>query len=103
MQGIQNYVTILNAATATGAGSGYDLGVPYRTFTFHKRIAGTFTALVVSFEGSLNGTNWFQIGTDNTTTAAATFAVDKPVRLVRANVTTFTDGTSVSVDMLPAI
>jgi hypothetical protein len=60
-----------------------------------------FSALVVNYEGSLDGTNWFQIGTDNTLTAGVTFVVDKPVRHVRANVATFTDGTNVSVDVLP--
>ena len=93
-------VTILNAATGTGAGAGYDCAIPYRTFTFHKSVTGTFAALVVAYEGSLDGTSWLQLGTDNTTTAAATFVVDKPVRRVRANVTTFTDGTTVTVKVL---
>jgi hypothetical protein len=93
---------ILNAAVVTGAGTTLNLYDSYSTFTFNKTIAGVFSALVVNYEGSLDGTNWFQIGTDNAVTAGATFVVDKPVRYVRANVATFTGGTSVTVDVLPA-
>lgn len=99
---IKDRVNLLNAATGTGASPGYDLGIPHHTFTFNKTISGVFGALVVNYEGSLDGINWFQLASDNATTAAASFAVDKPVRYVRANVATFTGGTSVSVDMLPA-
>lgn len=99
---IKDRVTLLNAATGTGAGTGYGLSIPHHTFTFSKTISGAFGALVVNYEGSLDNVTWFQIGTDATTAAGATFAVDKPVLFVRANVATFTGGTSVSVDMLPA-
>lgn len=98
-------INLLNAATGTGAGpagSGYDLGLPCHIFTFNKTISGGFAALVVNYEGSMDGTNWYQIGTDNTTTAAPTFVVDKPCRYIRANVATFTGGTSVTVDAMPA-
>lgn len=93
---------LLNAATGTGAGAALNLYDTHHIFTFYKRVTGVFTALALSYEGSLDGTNWFQLGTDNTTGAGVTFVVDKPVRYVRANVTTFTDGTNVSVDVLPA-
>lgn len=91
---------LLNAVTATGAGPTFDLIRPHRNFTFEKLITGVFSALVVNYEGSLNGLTWFQIGTDNAITAAPTFAVDKPCRYVRANVATFTGGTNVSVNCL---
>jgi hypothetical protein len=91
---------LLNAAVATGASPAFDLVRPHRTFTFEKNIAGVFTVLVVNYEGSMNGTTWYQIGTDNAITAAVSFAVDKPCRYVRANVTTFTGGTSVTVGVL---
>lgn len=92
---------LLNAATGTGAGSAFNMWKVHRTFTFYKRISGVFAALVISYEGSLDGINWFVLGTDSTTTAGATFVVDKPCRYARANVTTFTGGTNVSVDMIP--
>lgn len=98
---INDVSTILNAVAVTGAGPTFVMYETYGTFTFYKRISGAFAALVVNYEGSLDSANWFQIGTDNTTAAGATFVVDKPCRYVRANVATFTGGTSVSVDVLP--
>lgn len=91
---------LLNAAVATGASQTFDLVRPHRIFTFEKNVAGVFTVLVVNYEGSMNGVTWYQIGTDNTLVAAATFAIDKPCRYVRANVATFTGGTSVTVGVL---
>jgi hypothetical protein len=99
---IKDRVNILNNATGAGAGQGYGLSVPHHTFTFSKTVTGTFSVLVVNYEGSLDNVTWFQLGTDNTLVAGATFTVDKPVLWVRANVATFTGGTTVSVDMLPA-
>jgi hypothetical protein len=89
---------LLNAATATGPGPTTVLDKIYRTFAFNKRVTGGFAALVVNYEGSIDGTNWYQLGTDNAVTAAPTFTVDKPAAYVRANVATFTGGTNVSVD-----
>lgn len=91
---------LLSAAVATGAGPTFDLVRPHRTLTFEKTIVGVFGALVVNYEGSMNGATWYQIATDNAVTAAPTFAVDKPCRYVRANVATFTGGTSVTVGVL---
>ncbi len=101
MSAMNDPSTILKNATGTGAGSALILYGTYGTFTFYKRITGVFSALVVNYEGSLDGTNWFQLGTDNTLTAGATFVTDKPCKFVRANVGTFTGGTDVSVDVLP--
>lgn len=90
---------LLNIVTGTGAGASFGLDRVYRNFTFNKLITGVFTVLVISYEGSIDGVNWFQIGTDNTLTAAPTFVVDRPCLYVRANCTTFTGGTNVSVDV----
>jgi len=67
-----------------------------------KTIAGVFSALVVALEGSIDGTNWFVLGTDSTTAAGVTIVTDKPVLYLRGNVTTFTGGTSVSADVIVA-
>lgn len=95
--------TIMNAQTVVGppAQPFYLGGMSYSAFTFYKRVVGVFTALVVNYEGSLDGVNWFQIGTDNTVANGATFVVDRPVIYIRANIGTFTGGTNVSVDVLP--
>lgn len=98
---INERTTLLNAVTNTVTGTGTDLYKAYSVFTFNKTIVGVFAALVVNYEGSFDGVNWFALGTDNTLTPLATFVVDKPCRWVRAVVATFTGGTSVSVDVLP--
>jgi hypothetical protein len=91
----------VGSATIFPGGVGFNLNRPHRSFTFQKTITGVFSALVVNFEGSVDGINWFQLGTDATTAAGATVCVDKPCRYVRANVTTFTGGTGVAVSVLP--
>lgn len=92
---------ILNGVSGVGPGGTLNLYGIYRTFTFMKRIAGTFTALTVNYEGSLDGWAWFQLGSDATLNAGPTFVVDRPCAFIRANVATFTGGTSVSVDVAP--
>lgn len=92
--------TLLNAVTGTGTGPVFSFDKPYRSFSFNKRITGVFSALVIAFEGSIDGLNWFQVGTDNAVTAAPTFVADKPVMYLRGNCTTFTGGTNTTVDFL---
>lgn len=91
---------LLNAVTGTGPSAAFALDKVYRNFTFNKRITGVFSALVVNYEGSIDGTNWYQIGTDNAVTAAPSFIVDRPCLYVRANCATFTGGTNLSVDVV---
>ena len=83
-----------NANLTTGVGTAFALDKVYRNFSFNKRVGGTgaFSALVVNYEGSIDGTNWFLLGTDNTLTSAPTFVVDKPTLHVRANIATATVG-----------
>lgn len=101
MAGFGQRSTLLNAVGVTGPGNSSSMGEAYSTFTFMKTVTGVFTVLVVNYEGSLDGVNWFQLGTDNTLVAGPTFVVDKPCLFVRGNVATFTGGTSVSVDFVP--
>lgn len=91
---------LLNGVGVTGASFGLAMVAGYsqfwlpRLFSFVTLIAGgTMTALTVNFEGSNDGTNWFNIGSNNSTSNAMTFVVDKPVRYVRANIATFTANT----------
>jgi hypothetical protein len=100
MASMNDRTSLLKAATTAAPGPTVPLFTVQKTFTFSKTVVGPFTVLVVNYEGSLDGTTWFQLGTDNTLVAGATFAVDKPCLFVRANVGTFTGGTSVSVDMV---
>lgn len=91
--------TLQNAATGTGLGTVFSFDRLYRNFTFNKRVTGVFTTLVINYEGSIDGVNWYPLASDNTLTAAPTFVVDKPSLHVRANITTFASGTSVTVDV----
>jgi hypothetical protein len=97
---VHRYAVLQNAATGTGTGTPLFLDRVYRTYTLNKRVTGGFAALVVNYEGTIDGINWFQIGTDNAVTAAPTFIADRPCLGIRANVATFTGGTNVSVDVL---
>lgn len=96
---LMNAAGTSNLHTAIAAGAAYDLRQVCKTFAFMKLITGVFSALTVAYEGSLDGVNWYQLGSDNTTAAGVTFVVDKPARYVRANVTAFTGGTNTSVLM----
>lgn len=96
---LMNAAGTSNLLTAIAAGAGYDLRVMCRVFTFMKKTVqgGGFSALSITYEGSLDGINWYTLGTDATTVDGVTFVVDKPARYVRANVTAFTGGTSATV------
>ena len=104
--------TLLNAATATGAGAAQ------RTFsipTHHTVVASmggsvVATAVTVALEGSLIGgsTNkdWFTLASHVFTAAeitaeAAMFHIaDKPTKFVRANLETLSGGTAPTVTVL---
>lgn len=99
MAPINDKTRLLNAGTAVAVAATVPLYTVQKTFTFMKTIVGVFGTLVVAYEGSLDGINWFQLGSDNTLVAGATFVADKPCLYVRANVTGFAGGTNVTVDM----
>lgn len=95
----------LVAAAATGAGASIDLSVAKRTFGLQVILGGSVaaTGVVVKLEGSADGgTTWATLATWDITaplaSGAMVFAVDKPVSLVRANLTTLTGGTAPTVD-----
>ena len=90
---------LLNAVAGGNTGSGNALGIVargnfglYSHYTWQVLVGGTgsLSALTLNLEGSLDGTNWFQL--DQTTNAAgeARHVTGKPVRYVRANVITST-------------
>lgn len=59
------------------------------------------TGCVVTLQGTLDGTNYFTLATWDVTaplaSGAIVFAVDKPVRKIRANCTTLSGGTAPTV------
>lgn len=94
--------TALAAVTANGSSTAIDLVTPYRTHTLQTVVTGAPTSLSVTLEGSLNGTNWVVLATSTSTTGDAQFAVDKPVRYVRATLSALTGGTAPTVTALIA-
>lgn len=95
---------ILNAATATGAGTASDMGCAMSVFTAQYIVTGAPSAVAAKLEGSLDGTNWFDLtGLNVTAAGAVTNSADAgvhfAVRYVRANVTTLTGGTAPTVSV----
>lgn len=85
----------LAAVTGTGAGSTIEYGQSLKDFGVQLVIAGgTLSALSVTLQGSLDGTNWFTLGSAITTTTSSYTAITgNPVCFVRLNVGTFTVNT----------
>ena len=84
---------LLSAVTATGAGAAVALNGACRSATMQVSFTGgTFTALSVKLQGSVDGgDNWFDLATASTTvTGEVQFSVDKPFSAVRANLVTYT-------------
>ena len=96
----------LNAATATGAGTAFDLGVGHAKFGFQAKHTGGPTSVIVDLEGSVNGNDWFSLGTWDSASQRngdIVFVVDKPVVHVRGNLTTLTGGSSPTVSAWLAV
>ena len=87
-------VITLGARSATGATN--SVRTNSRAFLLQTQVATIGTSVVVRLEGSLDGTNYFSIGSDATYTANGFYAVtflEQPVRFVRANLVTINTGT----------
>lgn len=86
----------LNAATATGAGAAMDYFYGRAKFGVNVQTTGTPTSFNINIEGCIGDPavagNWFTL--QAITTAGYTAIVDKPVRAIRANLTTITGGTA---------
>ena len=100
--------TLLNAATATGAGSTQRVFAIPTAHTVVATMGGTVvaTAVTVDLEGSLDDTTWFVLSShafdagEITASAAMFHVADKPVKYVRANLNTLTGGTDPTVTVL---
>lgn len=95
--------TLLDAVTATGAGSAFAPRGAKRTFQAYGATtngAGTATILI---QGSLDGENWLTIATITLTLSTVDandgFASDAPWAYVRGNVSVLT-GTGAAVTLL---
>jgi hypothetical protein len=93
-------MTSLNAVTATGNGTAFNLGTCHKDFGFQITTTGAPTAIAVQIQGSLDGANWSNIG--NSQSAAGLYAVSPsaPCTWVRAQLNTLTGGTTPTVTVL---
>jgi len=97
----------LNAATTTGPGASVDLVTPRRSVRMVTTVTGSPSAVVVNFEGSLDGTTWTVLGTTTGNAVSnmlpggpytdTVTSVGPDVRYIRANMVTLTGGTSPTV------
>jgi len=89
-------ITLLNAVETTGAGTGFDVGLsPHLGVQIIISDSAT-----VRLEGSIDGTNYSNISRDsfgnsinNGFSTSALFAIDIPLRYIRAFVTSRSSGT----------
>lgn len=94
--------TLLNAATTTGT-SAYILDIwPTRGgfplhYTWATTITGTPSGVTLNLEGSIDGTNWYQIDQSISTSGEMRSVVNRAVRWVRLNLLSLTGGTSPTV------
>jgi hypothetical protein len=101
-------VTSLSAATAVSTGTVYDLGYLSRDYTFVGTSSATLTAGVVRLFGSIDNTNFVQIGTDITASTDFPSATSKAYsgstdyRYFRADITTLITGGNITVKVLGA-
>jgi len=93
----QTYKFNLGTFTAAGAGSGFTCPTGASKHTWMVLSDASTTAATVNFEGSIDGTNWFVLDTWTGTGNTMRHVVNKPVKYVRANVTSMGDATSITV------
>jgi hypothetical protein len=90
--------TLANAAS-TGVGTGINLGYLYSKHTWIIVVTGAPTSSVINIEGSINSTTgsdgtWGVLDISNTGTSEMRHIADKPVVWLRANIVSFTGGTT---------
>lgn len=96
-------VTILSAATATGAGSTHEPWGEERVIQAHGTTSAGAGAASINIEGSQTGSHWKTIGnialTLGTTSTNDGFATDAAWRYLRANVASIS-GTDATVTVI---
>lgn len=97
--------TSLNAATTTGAGTGFSVNqmIHWYTWTVTFTTAAP-TSQTTNLEGSLDNVHWFTLDTSTSVSyTSATYngemrhVVYKPVLYLRCNLTTYTQGSNAGV------
>lgn len=92
----ESQVEVTPLGSLTSAGSSSSVRINSRAFLLQTQVANIGTSVVVRLEGSLDGINFFAIGTDQTITANGFFAstyLQVPAPFVRATLATINTGT----------
>lgn len=96
-------ITLLSAVTSTGAGTIKHSAYLMDKKTVQVSITGAPSAVTVTLEGSIDGTNFATLATkafsagELTATFALFHSIDTPVTYVRANLTVLTGGSTPTV------
>jgi hypothetical protein len=91
--------TLFDAVNSVQASGLLDMGRNYNMFTVQIVFTGVITSSTVLFQGSLDGVNWEDLGSSTSTTNDMFHVVNKPIRLVRANLTVLT-GTTPTITVM---
>lgn len=95
--------TLLNAATAVGAGNPIFFDEPKTTFGVQVTTTGSPASFSARIEGTIDGVNFVWIGTTYTATGLqASTSTGLPVIGIRANLTALSGGTSPMVTLTAA-
>ena len=99
-------VVSLSGVSATGRGTVIDLGGTHSNHSMVVTTSAGVSAGSVALQGSLDGTNWVNLGTAVTTNAASTSFLASvsgvPMRYLAANVATGITGGTVSATVAGA-
>jgi len=87
--------TLLDAVVTETIGDTYKLAHPYKSHTWEIKLGESSPgAIVVALQGSLDGTNWYDLDTYNVVADTMRHIANKPSLYVRANLTTLSGGGS---------
>lgn len=90
----------LASAAATGPGETRDLEHTYRAHGMIVTTTGSPAAFQIDLEISFDGTTWISLGSvTEATNPAVLWSADKPTRFIRANLASFSGGTSPTFDV----
>ena len=87
----------LGTFTATGAGEAVDTHTGFAKWTWQIITDASATACTVKLQGSIDGTNYFDLDEWSGTGNTMRHVIDKPVRYIRAYVSDMGDASSISV------
>jgi len=85
------------SVTATGATSAIDTVIGFEKHTWTQVNDASSTAPDIRLQGSIDGTNWFDLDTSTAIGSEMRHVAMKPVRYIRFNVVSLGDATSITV------